>query len=187
MRASRGRHRGFVCALVLGLSACNRDGNPSPPSASASTSQAGLKVTSRAFAHGATIPRKYGCKGEDVSPPLAWSGVPASAKGLALVMYDPDAPAGTWVHWVLLLPPDVSQLAEGSKELPAGARQGTNSWGKIGYGGPCPPSGTHRYFFQLSALDTDLASLQHPTREVLESAMKGHVVARGELMGTYGK
>jgi Raf kinase inhibitor-like YbhB/YbcL family protein len=153
-----------------------------------------LAVTSPAFGPSTEIPTKHTCEGEDVSPPLAWSGAPASTKSFALIVDDPDAPDPqapkmTYVHWVLYnIPASVTSLAEGvSKQLPPGARDGTNDWKRTGYGGPCPPVGRHRYFFKLYALDIVLGDLASPTKPALEAAMKGHTLARGELVGTYQK
>jgi Raf kinase inhibitor-like YbhB/YbcL family protein len=154
-----------------------------------------LSITSSAFVPGGEIPLVHTCEGKDVSPPLSWSGVPAGAKSLALIVDDPDAPDPkapkmTWVHWVLYdLPPTATGLPGGAaaNALPAGTRQGTNDWKRTGYGGPCPPVGRHRYFFKLYALDTALPGLGAPTKEQLERAMEGHVLARSELMGTYQK
>jgi Raf kinase inhibitor-like YbhB/YbcL family protein len=152
-----------------------------------------MKLTSPAFANGAEIPARYTCEGEDLSPPLAWSGVPAGAKSLALVVDDPDAPdpkapLRNWVHWVAYnFPPSASRLAEGVKELPAGARQGQNDWQRPGYGGPCPPIGRHRYFHKLYALDTVLPDLGGATKQKLETAMRGHILAEAQLVGTYEK
>lgn len=148
-------------------------------------------LTSTAFEHGGAIPARHTCDGSDVSPPLAWSGVPANAKSLALIVDDPDAPDPaaprmTWVHWVVYnLPPTADGLPEGAQALPAGARDGLNDWKRTGYGGPCPPVGRHRYFHKLYALDTVLPDLRHPTKAQLEARMKGHVVAQAELVGTY--
>ncbi|MHB8346390.1 MAG: YbhB/YbcL family Raf kinase inhibitor-like protein [Acidiferrobacterales bacterium] len=152
-----------------------------------------LTVTSPAFTEHGDIPSKYTCDGEDISPPLLWSGVPAGTKSLALIMEDPDAPDPahpriTWVHWVLYnIPPGTSGLLEGagSATLPAGTREGLNDWHRTGYGGPCPPIGRHRYFEKLYALDTVLPDLAQPTKAVLEKAMQGHVLAQQELVGTY--
>jgi len=148
-----------------------------------------LKLTSTAFAEGDMIPRQYTCDGKDVSPPLAWSGVPAAAKTLALISDDPDAPVGTWVHWVLF---DVRASVQGlpehvptEKTLPNGAKQGKNDFGRIGYGGPCPPGGTHRYYFKVYALDTELKLDAGVTKAQLLKAMEGHVLAEGQLMGRY--
>ena len=152
-----------------------------------------IRLTSTAFAHGGEIPARHTCEGQDVSPPLAWSGVPASAQSLVLIVDDPDAPDPaaprmTWVHWVLYnLPPHADALPEGGKPLPAGTLEGLNDWKRPGYGGPCPPIGRHRYFHKLYALDTVLPDLRHPTKAQLESRMQGHVVAHAELVGTYRK
>lgn len=143
-----------------------------------------LEVTSSAFSEGEAIPRKYTCDGDDVSPPLAWSGAPDGVASYALIMDDPDAPAGTWVHWVLFdLPPQTTQLAENAPSS-AGV-QGNSSWNRTGYGGPCPPGGEHRYFFKLYALDTTLGLDAGATKEEVLQAMEGHVAAQGQLMGTY--
>ena len=155
----------------------------------------GLTISSTAFAHQEAIPKKHTCEGEDVSPDLHWEGVPANARSLALVVDDPDAPdpanpRTTWVHWVLYnIPPAATGLPEAVKpeDLPAGTREGTNDWHRTGWGGPCPPIGRHRYFHKLFALDVVLDDLASPTKQALEVAMQGHVVARGELIGTYQK
>lgn len=152
-----------------------------------------MTIESPSFAHDHAIPARHTCDGPDVSPPLAWAGVPPGAKSLALIVDDPDAPDPaspkmTWVHWVLYnIPPDVAGLKEGGaiKDRPAGTLQGTNDWQRAGYGGPCPPIGRHRYFFKLYALDTVLPDLKHPTKAALEKAMQGHVLARSELVGLY--
>ena len=154
-----------------------------------------MTIRSAAFRDGAEIPMKHTCEGADVSPALEWSGVPAGAKGLALVVDDPDAPDPkapkmTWVHWVLYdLPPSVPGLAEAVARdaLPPGTRQGVNDWKHTGWGGPCPPIGRHRYFFNLYALDVALGDLGTPTKAKLEAAMKGHIVAECQVMGTYEK
>lgn len=152
-----------------------------------------LALTSPAFAHGAEIPRTHTCEGQDVSPPLAWTGVPPAAKSLVLIVDDPDAPDPaapkmTWVHWVLYdVPPAATGLAEGARQLPPGTREGLNDWKRTGYGGPCPPIGRHRYFHKLYALDAALGDLGRPTKAKLEAAMKGHVLAQAELVGTYQK
>ncbi len=153
----------------------------------------GFELTSTAFADGGAIPVKYTCEGRDVSPPLVWSGVPAGAKSLALIVDDPDAPDPaapklTWVHWVLYnMPPDAGALAEAVTDLPAGTRDGSNDWKRTSYGGPCPPIGRHRYFHKLYALDTVLPDLGAPSKQQLEGAMEGHVLGRTELVGTYQK
>jgi Raf kinase inhibitor-like YbhB/YbcL family protein len=154
-----------------------------------------LSLTSPAFSNGGDIPWRYTCEGSDVSPPLAWSGLPEGTKSLALVVDDPDAPDPkapkmTWVHWVLYnLPPTVGALPEAvsPEALPPGTRQGRNDWNKPGYGGPCPPVGRHRYVHKLYALDAVLAELKSPTKSKLLEAMQGHVLAQAELVGTYEK
>jgi hypothetical protein len=148
-------------------------------------STASISVTS-AFPSQGAIPSLYTCEGKNVSPPLAWSGVPPGAKSLVLIVDDPDAPAGTWVHWVVYdIPPLTTDLAEGATV--ADAKIGRNDWGKAAYGGPCPPSGRHRYFFKVYALDTLLASARPLTKAEVEKAMAGHIIAQGELVGTYQK
>ena len=149
-----------------------------------------MKLESPAFAAGGAIPRPYTCDGRDVSPPLSWTGLPADTSALALICDDPDAPGKTWVHWVLFnLPAVMRELPEGwppKAEAPAGL-QGTNDFRKIGYGGPCPPSGTHRYFFKLYALDSELALPSGATKAQVERAMEGHVLAEASLMGRYSR
>jgi hypothetical protein len=151
-----------------------------------------VTLTSKAFPEGGSIPRQYTCEGEDTAPPLEWSGLPAGTKSVALIIDDPDAPdpkapKRTWVHWVLYdIPPSTAGLQEGGA-LPAGARAGKNDWGRTGYGGPCPPTGRHRYIHKLYALDALLGDLGQPTKAELEQAMKGHVLAEGRLVGTYEK
>lgn len=143
-----------------------------------------LTVSSMAFAEGAAIAVKYTCDGADVNPPLTIGAIPAGTRSLALIMDDPDAPVGTWVHWVAWnIPAQTNAIPENG--LPAGASQGRNSWNRNGYGGPCPPSGTHRYFFKLYALRTTLTLAPTATKADLERAMQGHVLAAGQLMGTY--
>ena len=143
-----------------------------------------------AFAAGAAIPEPYTCKGADNSPGLQWSGAPANVDSFALIMDDPDAPAGTWVHWVLWnLPANAQSLPEGvpkREQLDNGARQGRNGFHKTGYNGPCPPAGaTHRYFFRLYALDGKLDLAAGASRSQLDAAMKGHVLGQTEYMGTF--
>jgi hypothetical protein len=154
-----------------------------------------LTITSPSFAHGGEIPALYTCEGRDVSPPLAWSGVPEGTKNLALIVDDPDAPDPkapkmTWVHWVLYrIPPTAKGLPEAvqKKDLPQGTLEGLNDWKRAGYGGPCPPIGRHRYFFKLYALDALLPDLGTPTKAQVEKALADHVLARAELVGTYEK
>ena len=147
-------------------------------------------LTSSAFASGAGIPTQHTCKGEDVSPALEWTGAPPNTATFAIIMDDPDAPAGTWVHWVMWNIPGTAQsLPEGvakHEQLDNGGRQGRNSFGKIGYNGPCPPPGqTHRYFFRIYALDQKLDLPAGATRSQLDSAMKGHILAQSDYMGTF--
>jgi Raf kinase inhibitor-like YbhB/YbcL family protein len=154
-----------------------------------------MEIISSAFAANGDIPAIHTCEGRDQSPPLAWSGVPAGTRSLALIVDDPDAPDPaapkmTWVHWVVYnLPADTTGLATGTSatNLPAGARQGLNDWQREGYGGPCPPIGRHRYVFKLFALDTVLPALTPATKAGLEKAMQGHILARSELVGYYRK
>jgi Raf kinase inhibitor-like YbhB/YbcL family protein len=155
----------------------------------AQTSSA-FKLTSSAFAAGVEIPEKYSCQGEDVSPALTWSGAPQKTAAWAIIMDDPDAPAGTWVHWVMWnLPASARSVPEGvprREQSDEGAAQGRNSFGKIGYNGPCPPSGqTHRYLFRLFALDQKLDLAAGASRSQLDAAMKGHVLAQAEYMGKF--
>jgi Raf kinase inhibitor-like YbhB/YbcL family protein len=146
-------------------------------------------ITSPAFAEGHPIPAVYTCDGKDMSPPLAWTDPPAGTKSLALIADDPDAPGKTWVHWVLYSIPATSrQLPEAfprDRELADGTRQGLTDFGRPGYGGPCPPSGTHHYHFKLYALDTELSLEPGATKPQVEAAMKGHVLAQTQLIGTY--
>jgi Raf kinase inhibitor-like YbhB/YbcL family protein len=148
-----------------------------------------IKVTSSVFKDGEIIPRRHACDGADISPPLSWTSVPGGAKTIALICDDPDAPVGTWVHWVLFnLPAGVKELAEAvppDRDLANGGKQGLNDWRRIGYGGPCPPGGTHRYFFKLYALDTVLNLQPGATKAELLRAMEGHILAQGQLMGKY--
>jgi hypothetical protein len=154
-----------------------------------------LTLTSPSFAPGGELPSACTCEGEDRSPELRWSGVPDGAVSLALIVDDPDAPdpaapQRTWVHWVLYdIPPSDPGLREDARRygLPSGAREGKNDWGNVGYGGPCPPKGRHRYFHKLYALDTLLGDRGALTKAELEKAMKGHVLERVELVGTYQK
>ncbi len=146
-----------------------------------------LAITSPAFSTGQPIPAKYTCDGQDISPPLHWSDESTGTQSFALVMDDPDAPVGTWVHWVLFnVPADLRDLPEKAAP-PKGSLEGKNSWGRLGYGGPCPPSGTHRYFFKLYALDTTLNLASGASKEQLLKAMEGHILAQAELMGVYSR
>lgn len=151
-----------------------------------------IQLTSTAFQEGKAIPVQYTCDGENISPPLAWVGIPGGTKSLALIVDDPDAPAKTWVHWVIYnIAPGLTELPEGlvkySSEGGIGVA-GKNDFGKLGYGGPCPPKGkSHRYFFKIYALDTELDLQQGATKAQLEVAMRGHILAEGQLMGTYSR
>ncbi|MBN1202798.1 MAG: YbhB/YbcL family Raf kinase inhibitor-like protein [Anaerolineae bacterium] len=149
-----------------------------------------FELTSAAFAEGDTIPKLYTCRGDDITPPLAWGSPPDGTASFALFFDDPDAPGGTWVHWVLInLPADMRALPEAvtTGTLPEGTLEGVNSWGRRGYGGPCPPSGTHRYFFKLYALDTTLDLSAGAKKAAVIDAMEGHILAEGRLMGTASK
>jgi Raf kinase inhibitor-like YbhB/YbcL family protein len=158
-------------------------------------SSAALELRSPSFSAMGEIPRRHTCEGKDVSPELRWSGVPDGASSLVLIVDDPDAPDPaaprmTWVHWVLYdIPPDATGLPEAvsEAELPPGTKQGTNGWKRIGYGGPCPPIGRHRYFHKLYALDSTLGDVGEPTKAELERAMHGKVLEQAELVGTYQK
>ncbi|HJU71497.1 MAG TPA: YbhB/YbcL family Raf kinase inhibitor-like protein [Paucimonas sp.] len=152
-----------------------------------------FSLASTAFNPNGNMPAIYTCDGDDLSPPLSWIGVPSAAKSLALIMDDPDAPdpaapQRTWVHWVLYdIPPSATELPQAVKpqDLPQGTRAALNDWKRTGYGGPCPPIGRHRYFFKLYALDTVLPDLGKPAKAQLEEAMRGHILAKAELVGLY--
>jgi Raf kinase inhibitor-like YbhB/YbcL family protein len=153
--------------------------------ASFAAGEAKMKITSSAFQEGGNIPSKFTCDGGDRSPPLQIAEIPSSAKSLALIVDDPDAPSGLFTHWIVWnISSQTSEIAEGS--APNGV-QGTSDFGKSGYGGPCPPSGTHRYYFKIFALDRELNLPSGTKRNQLDAAIKGHVVARGELMGRYSR
>jgi Raf kinase inhibitor-like YbhB/YbcL family protein len=176
----------FVAILFAGLlsSSCSNQAEPG----SANTPK--IQLTSAAFAEGQPIPDKYTGQGEDLSPPLQWSGAPAGAQSFALICEDPDAPLGAFTHWVVYnMPPATAALSENvpkTETLPDGTRQGKNGFGNIGYNGPAPPPGkTHHYYFRLYALDTVLNLDSGTTKNDVVSAMKGHVLAEGEAMGTY--
>lgn len=167
----------LVVSPVL-LAAAQTKGNPS------------MELKSSAFQKGGEIPHKYTCDGADVSPPLTWTHPPPGTKAFALIADDPDAPVGTWVHWVIYdLPASLMELAEGVKleeTLPTGAKQGMNDFRKVGYGGPCPPRGpAHRYFFTLYALDNETKLKPRATKQQLLGAIKGHILAETQLMGRY--
>lgn len=182
----------FLLAIVL--ASC---GSPAgtPPSATnlviTTEPNMSIELKSSAFTSGGAIPAQYACTGSDKSPALTWSEPPAGTQSFALIMDDPDAPAGTWVHWVLFnIPASAPGLTEGipaGETLPDGSLQGRNSSGNLGYNGPCPPSGTHRYFFKLYALDEMLGLSPGADKGELLKAMEGHTLGQGELMGTFSK
>src|SRR5579859_3135696 len=153
-----------------------------------------FKLVSSAFKDHGAMDARFTCQGGDASPPLSWGGAPAGTKSYALIVDDPDAPdpaapQTTWVHWVVYdIPAAVNAIPEGgARQMPAGSRDGLNDWQRSGYGGPCPPIGRHRYFHKLYALDTVLPDLGKPDKKALETAMRGHVLAQAELVGTYQK
>jgi Raf kinase inhibitor-like YbhB/YbcL family protein len=170
----------ILCAALSGSAAPLKGGSPMT-----------LSVSSPAFESMRAIPSQYTCDGSDISPPLCWKGVPPAAKSIVLFCDDPDAPRGTWVHWVCYdIPPTVDTLRENvpkTDTLPAGGNQGLSDFGRIGYGGPCPPGGTHRYFFKVYALDAMLNLRPGRTKKEVEQAMQGHVLALGECVGTYSR
>jgi Raf kinase inhibitor-like YbhB/YbcL family protein len=179
----------LAALLLLGTVGGGLPASQSHPSAGGGSSMA-LVLKSTAFALGAVIPKKHSCEAADVSPQLEWSGTPAGTVSFALIMDDPDAPAGTWVHWVLWnLPASAHGLPEAvakQDQLDDGTRHGRNSFRKIGYNGPCPPPGKpHRYFFRLYALDGKLDLAPGANSSDLQEAMKGHVISQAEYMGTY--
>ncbi|HET6382518.1 MAG TPA: YbhB/YbcL family Raf kinase inhibitor-like protein [Armatimonadota bacterium] len=182
--------RKAIAILFLGaLCACQAPRRAPSKTSTAHHAPALMQVSSEGFAPGAMIPREYTCDGRSISPPLSWSVAPRGTRSLALICSDPDAPGGTFTHWVIYnlpaasrgLPADVPASAR----LRNGADQGVNDFGKNGYGGPCPPSGVHHYLFDLYALDTRLTPAGRVTRQVLLNAMKDHVLGHGELMGRY--
>ena len=192
--------RPFVAALLIAAAACSKTSTteeatkPVTPRAPATGAEQGsLDLTSAAFAEGGTVPSRFTCQGQDGSPPLAWRDPPAGTKSFAVVVDDPDAPdpkapKQTFVHWVLYdLPADTRSLPEGTTAPPQGARAGKNDFGKTTYGGPCPPVGRHRYFFKVYALDTVMQDIGEPTAPELMKKIEGHILARGQLMGTYEK
>jgi Raf kinase inhibitor-like YbhB/YbcL family protein len=151
-----------------------------------------LQIESSAFRTGEAIPKRYTCDGDDISPALSWSEPPAGTESLALIVDDPDAPVGTWVHWVLFdIPATARSLPEGVPPAPTvegTGVHGNSSWRRVGYGGPCPPQGpAHRYIFRLYALDTTLDLKPGASRQDVDKAMKGHILAQGELLGQYGR
>jgi Raf kinase inhibitor-like YbhB/YbcL family protein len=187
----------ICCLLSIAVLLCScrgeKSSNTSPPSNTNSPggNRAEIKITSTVFDEGGMIPRPYTCDGPNVSPSLRWEGVPAGARTLALICDDPDAPGQTWVHWVLYnLSAETKGLIENvpkQERLAGSGLQGVNDFREIGYDGPCPPNGTHRYYFKLYALDAELALEPRATKEQLLKAMEGHVLGEGQLMGRYQK
>ncbi len=171
----------LIPVLALALSACAAASTSDVPAGTLT-----LTITSTAFAEGANIPVKYTCGGESISPPIKWTGAPAATKSFALIMDDPDAPVGTFTHWVVFdIPATQSEIAEGAK---GGGVQGQNGARGNGYTGPCPPFGTHRYFFKIYALDVASIGLSEgAARDQVEKALQGHILAQGSLMGRYGR
>lgn len=184
-----------LALVAFSAVACSKkDPPPTPPAALEGAAQ--LTVSSPSFVANGPIPSKYTCEGEDTSPALAWGEVPAATKSIAVIVDDPDAPdpaapKQVFVHWVLYdVAPSATEIREGAMNaagVQEGARDGKSDFGRTGYGGPCPPKGRHRYFFKVYALDVALPDLGQPTKAELERAMSGHVLARGELIGTYEK
>src|SRR3989338_900721 len=179
---------GVLAAALAVLYLRGRSPEPVVPSADLPPilNNSNMLIASAAFERNSSIPKKNTCVGENVNPPLTFSGVPENAKSLSLIMDDPDAPRGTWVHWTMWnIDPSTINISVGS--VPAGAVEGTTSSGKSGYGGPCPPSGTHHYYFKLYALDTTLNLNKSLEKQGLESAMEGHVLGQAELVGLYSR
>jgi len=179
--------------MMMFAVACAKQPTATTPNPGTQTTQTATttKLASSAFTEGEAIPRQYTCAGINISPPLEWTGIPKSAKTIAIIADDPDASAGTWVHWVIYnLPADTIGMIENlppTEEIKGGGLQGKNDFEKIGYGGPCPPSGTHRYFFKIYALDSELPLKSGATKADVEKAMSGRVLAQAQLMGTYRK
>lgn len=176
-------------SLVAFLACTKHRPSTQPTTTPSPSAKVEMKLVSNAFKEGEAIPRQHTCDGIDISPPLEWSGTPKTAKTIAIIADDPDAPSGTWVHWVVYnLPAENIGLVENlpaTESLRAGGFHGKTDFGKIGYGGPCPPSGTHRYFFKVYAVDSELPLKAGATKDELLKAMEGHVVAQAQLMGTY--
>ena len=188
-----GRLKVVFVLIMMCLSACEGPKTDAPSAVdkkkAGGAKMADIRVSSPAFENEAMIPAKYTCDGRDISPPLSWEGLPQGAKSIALISDDPDAPVCTWVHWVIWnIPADKTGLPESmpkDRELPDKTRQGTTDFKRIGYGGPCPPGGVHRYYFKLYALDAMLELEAGATKAQLLKAMEGHILAKGELMGKY--
>jgi Raf kinase inhibitor-like YbhB/YbcL family protein len=182
----------LILIFIIFFYSCQKK-NPETVPEKQTTKQEGrkteMKITSSAFKEGEMIPSKYTCDGEDISPQLSWTGAPDNTKSFALIADDPDAPVGIWVHWVIYnMPPAVMELKENfpkDKSFDDGTKQGMTDFRRIGYGGPCPPSGTHRYYFKLYALDIILAKDAGLAKKELLDAMQGHIIAEAQLMGKY--
>ena len=187
------------CVLLLAailLSSCKGEtpssNNIQPSNQATGGKKMEMKVTSKAFQDGGMIPKQYTCDGANISPPIAWDSVPEKTKSIALIADDPDAPGKTWVHWVAFnIPASAHEIPENvpaQENISGGGKQGTNDFKKVGYGAPCPPSGSaHRYYFKLFALDTELTQDSSATKDQLLKAMDGHVLGEGQLMGKYQK
>ncbi len=177
----------YVIGAMLAFACSGRPAGSAEPKGAAGGKIGSLDVSSTSFTANAAIPQKLTCEGDDTSPALAWSGVPAGTKSFAVIVDDPDAPNGDWVHWVIYdVPASTTSLSEGAAP-PSGTKSGVNGWNAPGYKGPCPPSGTHHYHHKVYALDTVLPDLGTPSKAKLEKAMDGHVLAKGDLVGTYRK
>jgi len=181
--------RGILVMLALAMTLCSCSGEARRDASAKGVAKMGITVKSSAFNDGGMIPKKYTADGADVSPPLSWTAPSNGVKSYALIADDPDAPGRVWVHWVAYnLPADPAELAENQpkqEHLPNGGLQGMNDMRKIGYNGPAPPSGVHRYYFKICALDTKLALKPGATKAELLNAMEGHILAQGQLMGRY--
>jgi Raf kinase inhibitor-like YbhB/YbcL family protein len=178
----------IIFMLPIILYGCEKEEKPSESKKEEAETMT-IKVISPAFEEGGMIPSKYTVDGQDISPPLKWEGVPDGTKSISLISDDPDAPVGTWVHWLMWnIPPEAMELAENvppDVDLPDGSRQGITDFRRPGYGGPAPPSGTHRYYFKIYALDIKLDLPSSSTNADLLKAMEGHILAQGQLMGKY--
>ncbi len=179
----------IVLVLVPILFFCSCRDDEQASSGAAGGERMSIIITSSAFEDNGLIPAQYTCDGADISPPLQWEGVPEGTGSIALICDDPDAPMGTWVHWVIFdLPAETRELGENvptDGTLPNGAKQGITDFGRTGYGGPCPPGGTHRYFFKIYALDTEIDLTPGATKSDLLEAMEGHILGQGQLVGKY--
>ncbi len=178
----------FMVVVLCLCCACGKE-NGKSTSENSKGDKDMLKITSSAFENEGMIPSKYTCDGANISPPLKFDGIPENTKSIALICDDPDAPMGTFVHWVIYnLPPTTKELPEkfpDDETLPDGTRQGTNDFGSTGYSGPCPPRGIHRYFFKVYALDAKIDTVPVADKKHLLKAMEGHIIATGQLMGKY--